>query len=74
MTMKNCRKDPISKYTLLKYMDQLGYECEGVLTSLLLDRIGIAFDGRDNGLSTNLLGIYVNCYDPKKECVQMFLQ
>ena len=73
MTKKNCRRDPISKYTLLKYMDQLGFECEGVLTNLLPDRIGIAVDGWDNGLSTNLVGIYVNWYDIKKKCVRTFL-
>jgi hypothetical protein len=51
-TRKYARKDPISKYTLLKYMDQLGYECEGKLMTLLPNRFGILFDGWDNGNST----------------------
>ena len=70
---KYAKNGPISKYTLLKYMDQLGYECEEVLTKILPDRFGISFDGWDNGLSTNLCGIFVNWYDEVKQCVQTFL-
>ena len=45
MSRKNSKMEPISKYTLLKYMDQLGYECEEVLKNILPDRFGISFDG-----------------------------
>ena len=73
MSRKNSKMEPISKYTLLKYMDQLGYECEEVLKNILPDRFGISFDGWDNGLSTNLCGIYVNWYCPIRKCVRTFL-
>ena len=35
----------ISRTTLIKYMDQLGYEIEGVLTNILPDCFALAFDG-----------------------------
>ena len=72
-TRKYARKDPISKYTLLKYMDQLGFEVEGKLSLLLPDRFGILFDGWDNGNSTNYCGIFVNWYDKERKAVRTYL-
>lgn len=57
MSRKNSMREPISKYTLLKYMDQLGFECEEVLKNILPDRVGISFDGWDNGLDKSLWDI-----------------
>ena len=34
---KFARFGPISKYTLMKYMDQLGYECEEVSKNMIPD-------------------------------------
>ena len=70
---KFAKYGPISKYTLMKYMDQLGYECEGVLKDLIPDKFGISFDGWDNGLSTNLCGIFINWYDPIQKCIKTYL-
>ena len=64
---------PISKYTLMKYLDQLGYECEEILKNMIPDKIGISFDGWDNGLSTNLCGIFINWYDPIRKSIKTFL-
>ena len=38
-------REPISRTTLMKYMDQLGFEIEGVLSEILSDRFALAFDG-----------------------------
>ena len=44
-TRNYARKDAISKYALLKYMDQLGFEVERKLSVLLPNQFGILFDG-----------------------------
>ena len=63
----------ISRTTLMKYMDQLGYEIEGVLSAILPDRLGLAFDGWDNGNNTNYCGVFVMWYDEKRKCDRVYL-
>lgn len=58
---------PISRNTLMKYLDQLSFDCEGVLIAKVPNRFGIIFDGWDDGNSTNYLGIFVTFYDEKLE-------
>jgi hypothetical protein len=63
----------ISRTTLMKYLDQLAFDCEGVLIGKVPDRFAIIFDGWDDGNSTNYLGIFVTYYDEKLEKVMTYL-
>ena len=55
---KNTR-ETISRTTLMKYLDQLGYEIEEVLAKIIPDRFALAFDGWDNGNNSNYCGVFV---------------
>ena len=66
-------RETISRTTLMKYMDQLGYEIEEVLSRILPDRFALAFDGWDNGNSTNYCGVFVMWYDAEKNKDHIYL-
>ena len=54
----------------MKYLDQLSFDCEGVLEKALPDRFGILFDGwDDDGNATNFLGIFVTWFCEKQQKV-----
>lgn len=57
---------PIARNTLMKYMDQLSFDCEGVLIGQVPDLFALIFDGWDDGNSTNYLGIFITYYDKEK--------
>ena len=64
----------ISRTTLMKYMDQIGYKIEGMLSAILPDRFGLAFDGNNtNGNNTNYCGVFVMWYDDKRKCDRVYL-
>ena len=63
----------ISRTTLMKYMDQLGYEIESILSAILPDRFGLAFDGWDNGKNIYYCGVFVMWYDDKRKCDRVYL-
>ena len=44
---------PIGRTTLMRYLDSLAYECEGLLSEQLPQQFGLFFDGWDAGNSTN---------------------
>lgn len=60
LTVKNTSLDPISQNVLLKYLDQLGFECEGVLSGLLPNNFGLVIDAWDD---TNYSGLFASWYD-----------
>ena len=60
-------REPISRTTLMKYLDQLGFKIEGILCEILPDRFALAFDGWDNGNNTNYCGVFVMWYDDVKK-------
>ena len=66
-------RETISRTTVMKYMDQLGYEIEEVLSRILPDRFALAFDGWDNGNSTNYCGVFVMWYDAEKKKDHIYL-
>ena len=66
-------REPISRTTLMKYMDQLGFEIEGVLSEILPDRFALAFDGWDNGNQTNYCGVFVMWHDEVKAKDHVYL-
>lgn len=70
LVRQHSRLNSISPITLLKYLDQLGFECEGVLIGVLPDRFGLLFDGWDDGY---YIGTFVNWYDEKKQKVVTYL-
>lgn len=66
-------RDAISRTTLMKYLDQLAFEVEEVLTRILPDRFAISFDGWDNGNSSNYCGVFVMWYDEVKKKDNVYL-
>ena len=58
-------REPINRTTLMKYLDQLGFEIEGILSEILTDCFALAFDGWDNGNNTNYCGVFVTWYDDR---------
>lgn len=63
----------ICRSTLMKHIDQLGYEIEGILKDILPDRFAVAFDGWDNGNNTNYCGVFVMWYDNEKAINRVYL-
>ena len=57
----------------MKYLDQLGYEVEGILAKILPDRFAVSFDGWDNGNNTNYCGVFVMWYDAVMEKDRVYL-
>lgn len=66
-------RETISRTTLMRYMDQLGYEVEEVFSRILPDRFALAFDGWDNGNSTNYCGVFVMLYGAQKQKKHVYL-
>ena len=56
---ENSCREPISRCTLMKYLDSLGFEVQLVLANLLPEKFGLIFDGWDDGSSTNYFGVFV---------------
>jgi hypothetical protein len=42
----------------MKYLDQFGYEVEGVFAIIIPDRFAVAFDGWDNVNNSNYCGVF----------------
>ena len=59
VTHHTVHTETISRTTLMKYLDQLGYEIEEVLAKIIPDRFALAFDGWDNGNNSNYCGVFV---------------
>ena len=59
LVRENSCREPISRCTLMKYLDSLGFEVQLVLANLLPEKFGLIFDGWDDGSSTNYFVVFV---------------
>jgi hypothetical protein len=59
LTRENTSRDTISRTSLMKYLDCLSWEVEGILKDILPEKFGMLFDGWDDGNSTNYFGVFV---------------
>lgn len=68
LTREYTKLKPISRKTLVKYLDQISFECEGKLSIEAPDKFALLFDGWDAGNSTNYCGVFISwyCVDSKK--------
>ena len=73
LVRENSCRDPISRSTLMKYLDSLGYEVQGVLANIVPDKFGLVFDGWDSGSSVNFFGVFVIWWDEKRKANRVYL-
>lgn len=73
LTRENTNRDPISRGTIMKYLDSLGWETNLVLANLLPEKFAQAFDGWDDGNSRNYFGVFVIWWDEKRNCNRVYL-
>jgi hypothetical protein len=71
-TRENTCGDPISRTTLMKYMDSLAWEVQLELTNILPDKFGLVFDGWDDH-QTNYFGVFVIWWDEKRVANRVYL-
>lgn len=64
LTNKNSCLDPITKNVLIKYLDQLGFECEGVLSDILPNHFGLVIDNWDD---SNYSGLFASWFDEQSQ-------
>ena len=72
-TRENSSRDPISRTSLMKYLDSLAWEVQLVLTTILPDKFGLLFDGWDDGNSTNYFGVFVIWWDEQRIANRVYL-
>lgn len=73
LVRENSCREPISRGTLMKYLDSLAFEVQLVLANLLPERFGLIFDGWDDGSSNNYFGVFVIWWDVKLASNQVYL-
>ena len=70
---ENSYREPISRCTLMKYLDSLGFEVQQVLANLLPEKFGLIFDGWDDGSSNIYFGVFVIWWDQKHSANRVYL-
>jgi hypothetical protein len=73
LSRENSCLDPISRGTVMKYLDCLAWETTLVLANLLPEKFALAFDGWDDGNSRNYFGVFVVWWDDKRACNRVYL-
>ena len=73
LTRENSSREPISRTSLMKYLDCLAWAVQLVLSSIVPDQFGLLFDGWVDGNSTNYFGVFVIWWDEKREQNRVYL-